>query len=124
MLTSKNYTTGRGGQGNIVSNDSAETARIAQDVDVPGIALPENDVHTGRGKQALVGTKARAAINSDTGGAGNARYLTEDEKKTAQDHNKNLRSASFSKDKGFLKNLGDKAKELVKGDKNEGSAVN
>ena len=49
-LTSKNYTTGRGGQGNIVSNDSAETARLAQDVDVPGIALPENDVHTGRGK--------------------------------------------------------------------------
>lgn len=51
-LKSKNYTTGRGGQGNIVSNDSAETARIAQDVDVPGIALPEHDfVHTGRGKQ-------------------------------------------------------------------------
>ena len=49
-LKSKNYTTGRGGTGNIVSNDSAETARIAQDVDVPGITLPENDVHTGRGK--------------------------------------------------------------------------
>lgn len=50
-LKSKNYTTGRGGTGNIVSNDSAETARLAQDVDVPGIALPEHDyVITGRGK--------------------------------------------------------------------------
>lgn len=55
-LKSKNYTTGRGGTGNIVSNDSAETARIAQDVDVPGITLPENDVHTGRGKQQTCAT--------------------------------------------------------------------
>lgn len=49
-LTSKNYTTGRGGQGNIVSNDDPTTARVAQDVDVPGITLPENDVHVGRGE--------------------------------------------------------------------------
>lgn len=49
-LKSKNYTTGRGGTGNIVRNEDPETARMAQDVDVPGIALPEGDHHTGRGE--------------------------------------------------------------------------
>lgn len=54
VLKSKNYTTGRGGTGNIVENSNPETARIAQDVDVPGIVLPENEVHTGRGEQSFM----------------------------------------------------------------------
>lgn len=49
-MKSKNYTTGRGGQGNIVENTDPQTARIAQDVDVPGIVLPEGGYHTGRGE--------------------------------------------------------------------------
>lgn len=48
-LKSKAYTTGRGGTGNIVENTDPEVARKAQDVDVPGITLPEGDYHTGRG---------------------------------------------------------------------------
>lgn len=50
-LKSKNYTTGRGGTGNIVENTDPETARLAQDVDVSGITLPEGQHHTGRGKK-------------------------------------------------------------------------
>ncbi len=49
-LKSKNYTTGRGGTGNIVKNEDPEVARKAQDIDVPGITLPENEYHTGRGE--------------------------------------------------------------------------
>ena len=49
-LKSKVYTTGRGGAGNLAKNDDPEEARIAQDVDVPGITLPEGPTHTGRGK--------------------------------------------------------------------------
>lgn len=49
-LKSKMYTTGRGGTGNMARNDDVEEARIAQDVDVPGITLPEGPTHTGRGK--------------------------------------------------------------------------
>lgn len=49
------------------------------------------------------------------GGAANIRKLTEDERKNAQEHNQKLRSASVSKDKGFIKGL----KDLVKGDKSD-----
>lgn len=48
-LKSKMYTTGRGGTGNMARNDFGDEARTAQDVDVPGITLPENTHHTGRG---------------------------------------------------------------------------
>ncbi|KAK5076090.1 hypothetical protein LTS08_002602 [Lithohypha guttulata] len=96
-LKSRNYTTGRGGTGNIVTNDNPATARIAQDVDVPGIALPEGDVHTGRG------------------GGGNIYKPTEEERQTAKSENEKLRSASFSKDRSGLKGLADKAKEALKG---------
>jgi len=50
-LTSKNYTTGRGGTGNIAKNDDPDEARIAQDVDVPAVMLQEGSRHVGRGKQ-------------------------------------------------------------------------
>ncbi len=33
----------------MAKNESAEEARRAQDVDVPGITLPEGTFHTGRG---------------------------------------------------------------------------
>merc|ERR1712227_835631 len=50
---SQNYTTGRGGQGNIVSNDNPDNARLAQDVDAPSHhAKPEpttGTYHWGRG---------------------------------------------------------------------------
>lgn len=48
-LKSKMYTTGRGGTGNMAKNDFGDEARTAQDVDVPGITLPEHTHHTGRG---------------------------------------------------------------------------
>lgn len=48
-LKSHMYTTGRGGTGNMAKNDNAEEARRAQDVDVPGIIMPEGTHHTGRG---------------------------------------------------------------------------
>lgn len=50
-LKSKTYTTGRGGSGNMAKNDpqNPEEARRAQDVDVPGLTLPEGTHHTGRG---------------------------------------------------------------------------
>lgn len=53
-LKSKMYTTGRGGQGNMARNDYGEEARTAQDVDVPGITLPEGSHHTGRGERPFV----------------------------------------------------------------------
>jgi hypothetical protein len=49
-LKSTHYTTGRGGTGNMAKNDDAEEARRAQDVDVPGITMPEGSHHTGRGR--------------------------------------------------------------------------
>lgn len=49
-LKSKMYSTGRGGTGNMAKNDYGDEARTAQDVDVPGIMLPENTHHTGRGQ--------------------------------------------------------------------------
>ena len=50
-LKSKMYSTGRGGTGNMAKNDFGDEARTAQDVDVPGITLPENTHHTGRGEE-------------------------------------------------------------------------
>jgi hypothetical protein len=44
------YTTGRGGTGNMAVNDMGAEARAAQDVDIPGITLPEGPTHTGRGE--------------------------------------------------------------------------
>jgi len=48
-LKSSVYTTGRGGTGNMAKNDNPEEARRAQDVDVPGVMLPEGSHHIGRG---------------------------------------------------------------------------
>jgi len=52
-LKSETYTTGRGGIGNIVKNDNADIARLAQDVEVPAVHEPEN-FHYGRGGAANV----------------------------------------------------------------------
>ncbi len=40
----------------MAENDRGEEARNAQDVDVPGITLPEGPTHTGRGKFAGLGS--------------------------------------------------------------------
>jgi Protein of unknown function (DUF3602) len=53
-LKSKNYTTGRGGTGNMAVNDPErpELAREAQDVDVPHVPLvAEKNFPTGRGEK-------------------------------------------------------------------------
>lgn len=55
-LKSKMYTTGRGGTGNMAKNDFGDEARTAQDVDVPGVTLPEHSHHTGRGEFAYMYT--------------------------------------------------------------------
>jgi hypothetical protein len=52
-IKSETYTTGRGGTGNIVKNDSADVARLAQDVEAPAVREPEN-FHYGRGGAANV----------------------------------------------------------------------
>ena len=51
-LKGKNYSTGRGGSGNMAKNDpkKPEIARQHQDVEIPQIKLQEDQHHTGRGK--------------------------------------------------------------------------
>ncbi|KAI1972230.1 hypothetical protein LOZ53_006602 [Ophidiomyces ophidiicola] len=56
------YTTGRGGSGNMVSNDDPKAARARQDLDIPpsvsaGTA-DEGRFHTGRGGAANVYTRS------------------------------------------------------------------
>lgn len=100
-LKSQKYTTGRGGTGNMAKNESAEEARRAQDVDVPGITLPEGSHHTGRG------------------GAANTYTPSETEQLQAREHNEQVRRESFkrtgSKDRGQIRALADKAKETLAG---------
>jgi hypothetical protein len=49
------------------------------------------------------------------GGAANTYKPTEDELKHAKAHNEKVRSDSFTKDRGVLKGMKDKAKEVVTG---------
>jgi hypothetical protein len=59
-LKQENYTTGRGGQGNIKKNDHGAEARTAQDVETPVSHLRQTDgesVHYGRGGAANVTKK-------------------------------------------------------------------
>ncbi|EXJ78996.1 hypothetical protein A1O3_08497 [Capronia epimyces CBS 606.96] len=100
-LKSKTYTTGRGGAGNMAKNDPKhpEEARRAQDVDVPGITLPEGSYHTGRG------------------GVANTYKPTERELQAAKAHNEKVRTESFnrqgSEDRGVVRALAKKANEGV-----------
>jgi len=101
-LKTKKYTTGRGGTGNMASNDFADESRASQDVDVPGIMLPEGEHHTGRG------------------GVANKHKPSNAEVVEAKEHNERLRRDSFhrrgSKDIiGGIKGLADKGKEKIKG---------
>lgn len=99
-LKSHRYTTGRGGTGNMAKNDNAEEARRAQDVDVPGIIMPEGTHHTGRG------------------GEGNLYKPTEEEQRQARVHNEKVRTDSFnrdgSKERNSIRALADKAKDKAK----------
>jgi len=94
-LKSSHYTTGRGGTGNMARLDTPEEARRAQDVDVPGITIPEGVHHTGRG------------------GAANLYKPTDEEQKEARAHNEKVRSDSFNKDRSGIRALADKAKETL-----------
>jgi hypothetical protein len=100
-LKSKTYTTGRGGTGNMAKNDpqNPDEARRAQDVDVPGLTLPEGTHHTGRG------------------GAANKYTPTEEEQRIARENNQKVRTASFqrdgSKDRSAIRALADKAKGVI-----------
>ncbi|KEF53764.1 uncharacterized protein A1O9_10165 [Exophiala aquamarina CBS 119918] len=106
-LKSKMYTTGRGGTGNMAKNDPErpEEARRAQDVDIPGLTLPEGSHHTGRG------------------GAANKYTPSEIEQQQARMNNEKVRSESFrrsgSKERGGIRALADKAKDAVTGKHNE-----
>jgi len=100
-LKSKMYTTGRGGSGNMAKNDleHPEEARRAQDVDIPGLTLPEGSHHTGRG------------------GAANTYTPSELEQRQARQNNEKVRSESFrrsgSKERSGIRALADKAKDAV-----------
>jgi hypothetical protein len=76
-----------------------EEARRAQDVDVPGITLPEGSFHTGRG------------------GLANRYTPSHRELEAAKAHNEKVRKESFhrsgSEDRGTVRALADKAKEAV-----------
>jgi len=99
-LKSDIYTTGRGGTGNMAKNQHAEEARRAQDLDVPGITMPEGVHHTGRG------------------GAANLYKPTEEEQREARAHNNKVRSESFNKDRSGIRALAEKAKDTLTGKNN------
>lgn len=52
-----------------------------------------------------------------TGGGGNVYKPSEEEVAANKAENDKLRSSSFNKDRGGLKGLADKAKEMIKGNK-------
>jgi len=83
----------------MAKNDSADEARRAQDVDVPGITLPEGTFHTGRG------------------GGGNIYTPSENEQLKAKEHNEKVRRESFkrtgSKDRSTIRALAGKAKDSL-----------
>jgi hypothetical protein len=89
----------------MAKNDNAEEARVAQDVDVPGITLPEGPHHTGRG------------------GAANTYTPSDSEKLEAHEHNKQVRRESFNKshsrERASVKALAEKAKEALTGKSGE-----
>ncbi|KAF4555308.1 Hypothetical protein D9617_2g052640 [Elsinoe fawcettii] len=75
-IKQNHYTTGRGGTGNIVSNDSAENARKAQDVEASAAATKKTESDKGgffgRGgaanvvKKAVDGVKDKVSGGKDT----------------------------------------------------------
>lgn len=96
-LKSDHYTTGRGGSGNMAKNDPnrPEIARAAQDIEAPAHREPEGPKHYGRG------------------GAANIAKLSEEEKRTAQEH-KQRKSEEARRVEGVAgKGLVDKGKELL-----------
>jgi len=93
-----------------------EEARIAQDVDVPGIILSEGAYHTGRGNHTP--RVVPAFLLTIAGGAANTYVPTEEERLEAKENNERLRRESFrrsSRDHGVIKGLAEKAKETLTG---------
>jgi hypothetical protein len=105
----------------MAKNESAEEARRAQDVDVPGITLPEGSHHTGRGMHEgqQNGKNCTDSCFLATGGAANTYTPSETEQLQAREHNEQVRRESFkrtgSKDRGQIRALADKAKETLAG---------
>jgi len=83
----------------MAKNEHPDETRRAQDVDVPGITIPESTHHTGRG------------------GAANLYKPTEEEQREARAHNEKVRSDSFNKDRSGLRALVDKTKDTMTGKK-------
>jgi len=100
-LKAKNYSTGRGGSGNIAKNDpeKPEIARKRQDVDVPPVMIQEDQHHTGRG------------------GAANTYKPSEEDVEAAREHHEKARTSSVSsteRPKGIAR-LAKKGKEVLTG---------
>ena len=99
-----------------------QEARKAQDVDVPGMTLPEGSHHTGRGISSTFFKICRSkATNISTGGAANKYTPTENEQREARENNEKVRSESFrrsgSTERNSIRALADKAKDAVTGKK-------
>ena len=65
-LKFQTYTTGRGGTCDKAMNESPEEGRAAEDVDVPGITIPEVIHHTSRGKLARLEKKSYIGLDRHT----------------------------------------------------------
>lgn len=102
-------------------NDNAEEARVAQDVDIPGITLPEGPHHTGRGTYRWPAACCQLPVTDSTitGGAANTYTPDDSEKLKAHEHNQQVRRESFnksqSKERAGVKALAEKAKDALKG---------
>lgn len=99
-----------------------EEARRAQDLDVPGITLPEGTHHTGRGMWEKEQKWTLCEIKLTffhTGGAANTYTPSEKEQQEALAHNEKVRSESFhragSKERSSIRALADKAKDTLSG---------
>lgn len=98
-LKAANYTTGRGGSGNMAKNDPTrpEIARASQDVEAPVPREAEGPTRFGRG------------------GAANIIKPTEDEKRTVHEHTqrKSVEDGREEKETAPSKGLVDKGKEFL-----------
>jgi hypothetical protein len=102
ILKSNNYTTGRGGTGNMATNDPQrpEVARAAQDVEGPAkVSEPKGAIHYGRGGAANIIEK-----NGETRKSGDAKRKSLEVKPEEG----NGKGGLMAKGKDFLNKLGKK----------------
>ncbi|WPH03717.1 Hypothetical protein R9X50_00660000 [Acrodontium crateriforme] len=123
------YTTGRGGQGNMATNTSSTTSRLAQDVEAPAAHTKEvqGTYHWGRGGQGNMTTIGRSGADAAramskegkkerTASFNNNNNNNNDNNKNHNNNNKGERSGSFRVlDMGReMLGLGKKEREAVK----------